>query len=213
MFELAEENVIFFKQLVKNPLKTGAVMPSSEALAEFITRYLDVSNIDYVVELGAGTGRLTQAILDAGLSPEKLVVIEIDPTFVSYLKKKFPQLMIIQGDASNMDHFLPLEILGKVNVVVSGIPLINLSSDFIKRLCTSCFGIMQEDGYMLQFTYGPVSSIPAKELGLEKKRLGHVMQNVPPAFVWRYQKTKTPKEDLLSPKKNRFRKFKEKFLA
>lgn len=183
-----DEHILFLKRVVRNPRALGAVMPSSQALSKFICNHVNLTSTDPIIELGAGTGRFTKALLEQGCDPSRLYLVELDKELCEYLRKNFPKVHVIQGDATSLQTLLPTEIIGKVLTVISGIPLINLSEAVLESLVLSCFSITQEGGELLQFTYGPLSPLPAKRLGLHKEKLGYVLQNFPPAVVWKYQK-------------------------
>lgn len=188
----------------------GAIAPSSQMLAKFMCKHVQI-NDGYVVEIGAGTGRLTQSLLQSGIPEGKLIIVELDLVLYQFLKRRFPNLNVIHGDATQLAHLLPPDVVKNISTIISGIPLINLPSQIVKQLCLSCFEVLKDDGILLQFTYRPTSPIPAKELGLHKKRLGHVFFNIPPATVWRYQKHENPYVHEGATIK-RLRKFRKKIL-
>lgn len=183
-----DESLLFLRLLLKNPKMLGAVVPSSAALANFMCRNIVILEDEYIVEIGAGTGRFSQALLNIGISPERIFLVEVDPEMCRFLKKNLPMVNVIEGDAAQLGQLLPKHIIGKVKTVISGIPLINLSPLVQKQIAESCFQVLSEQGNMLQFTYGPTSPLSAKKLGLKKKRLGHVLFNLPPAVIWSYTK-------------------------
>lgn len=184
-----KERALFFKQLVKNPRSLGAVMPSSKALGEFISRQLRIVPGSYFVEIGAGTGSLTQALLRAGIEPKCLYVVELDPYLSAFLKTRLPEdVHVMTGDARDLEHLLPAHVLGCVEAVISGIPMVNLNAQTQWDLIQASFRVMREGGDFLQFTYSPLSPLPAKKMGLDQKRVGHVFKNFPPATVWRYSR-------------------------
>ena len=188
----SKENVIFFKSLLKSPLKTGAFFPSSKNLAHSISIFVDIPGEDeYVVELGAGTGRVTEAILSRGVPEAKLIVFEMQPSLVKFLKKKFPYTTVIEGNVADMMKLLPQQVIGKVSTVVSGIPMVNLRFHEQQAIVKSCKDVMKEDGALLQFTYRPGSPLPSNRLGLRQHYLGHVLMNMPPAAIWQYTNTKS----------------------
>lgn len=188
-FHKHDENLLFFKRLLKNPASVGAVVPSSVALANFIGRHAQWSKDEYVVELGAGTGRFTQALINHGVPLNKIIAVEVDPELASFLRKKFPSLTVIEGDATQLEHLLPEHVVGQVSTVVSGIPMVNMPKDVLCAIVKSAFSTLIAQGIFLQFTYGPVSPLPARKLGLAKKRLGHILLNFPPATVWAYKRS------------------------
>jgi phosphatidylethanolamine/phosphatidyl-N-methylethanolamine N-methyltransferase len=186
-----DEKILFFKRLLKNPVSMGAVVPSSLALANFICRHVKWAPGEFVVELGAGTGRFTQALINHGLPEAQLIAVELDPELAQYLRQKFPKLTVIEGDATQVENLLPDHIRGKVRTVLSGIPMVNMPKEVLSAIVQSSFAALIEQGVFLQFTYGPMSPLPARSLGLEKKRLGHILFNFPPATVWSYKRANT----------------------
>ena len=183
-----DENMLFWRRFLKNPRHLGAIAPSSRALGNFICRHLDVEADDWIVEIGAGTGRFTQALLNNGIQPNRLIVVELDPELCRFLKAHFPNVTVIQGDASQLSSVLPIHVIGHVKTVVSGIPLVSVPPLIRDMIVTSCFEVLKENGQMLQFTYSPISPVPTRRLGLRKRCLGRVLMNMPPAVVWSYER-------------------------
>ena len=99
-----------------------------------------------------------------------------------------PLVNVIQGDAAHLGQILPPHVLGKVHRIVSGLPMINIPQPIRAQILESCFEIMAPGGAYLQYTYSPRSSIDAEAYHLNKKRLGTVFLNIPPATVWQYTK-------------------------
>jgi phosphatidylethanolamine/phosphatidyl-N-methylethanolamine N-methyltransferase len=206
-----DENLLFFKRLLKNPASVGAVVPSSLALSRFMCQHVEChSKEEFVVEIGAGTGRFTQALLNQGLLVSQIIAVELDSELANFLRNRFPELIVIEGDATQLEKLLPSYVLGKVRTVISGIPMVNMPKDVQKEIVRSAFSILTDGGKFLQFTYGPVSPIPARSLGLVKKRLGHIFLNFPPATVWGYERVNTKtgerqKKDLVKSIKSKFK--------
>jgi phosphatidylethanolamine/phosphatidyl-N-methylethanolamine N-methyltransferase len=183
-----KENVIFFKSLLRSPLKTGAFFPSSKNLALSISSFVDIPDEDeYIVELGAGTGRLTSAILARGVPGSQLIVLEMQPSLAKFLNKNFPQITVIEGNAADLASVLPPKVIGKITTVVSGIPMVNLRFREQQEIVKACQSVMKIDGSLLQFTYRPGSPLPSNKLGLGQRYLGHVLMNMPPAAIWEYK--------------------------
>lgn len=180
------ENLLFLKRLIKNPRSLGAIVPSSKSLARFICRHIDYREGDYIVEIGAGTGSFTRALLHAGVPVSKLIVLELDKELAHYLQVNFPSVHVIQGNATALETLIPEAVIGRVRTIVSGIPMVNLPKQIQKQIIDSCFRILGDDGGILQFTYGTSSPIPAQSFGIFAHKLGHVLQNFPPATIWRY---------------------------
>ena len=81
------------------PLHMGAVMPSSKLLARTMAEYVDVHATGPVVELGPGTGAITNALIEHGVDQKRLVLVEYNPGFCALLRDRYPQAKVVQGDA------------------------------------------------------------------------------------------------------------------
>ena len=142
----------------------------------------------YVLELGPGTGCLTKSLLEAGVPKERLLVVELDKELCTYLGNSMPDLNVIHGNACDLTKILPKDVIGNISTVISGIPMTTLSAKIQGQIIDACFAVMGKNGEMLQYTYRPISPIPAAKLGLSKQRIGMTFKNLPPATVWRYQR-------------------------
>src|SRR5205823_1114330 len=116
----------FARSLLRNPLAIGAVAPSSPRLSNLIASRVN-STSSSVLELGAGTGSITGALLKQGIEPERLFLIERDPSLVAYLRDRFPGVRVRCGDAVYASHILSSESVGQVKTVVSSLPIRNLA--------------------------------------------------------------------------------------
>lgn len=187
-----QESILFLKCLFKNPKSLGAIVPSSRKLGEFICQHVECLEEEYILEVGAGTGRFTQALLESGVPPHQLVVIELDPELTIFLKQRFPNILVIQGSAADLSHILPDKVQGKIRTIVSGIPMVNLKRDVQKSIMDSCFSSALPNAHFLQFTYRPIVPIPAKDFNLQYCHLGTVFFNFPPATVWKFWGSSSP---------------------
>ncbi|MSO71418.1 MAG: hypothetical protein EXQ88_05325 [Alphaproteobacteria bacterium] len=181
----------FFLLWLRKPVGLGAALPSGGPLARAMAREIDTATPGAVVELGGGTGVITQALLDAGIAPEDLIVIEREPELFTILRKRFPQLAVIKADARDLAGVLRAHGITRVKAVASGLPLLNIPDPICQQIVAQAFAAMGSDGIYLQYTYGPTSPLPLrlqKPLGLEGKRVSWVPMNLPPASVWRYRK-------------------------
>ena len=179
---------LFLSRALRNPRRLGAVAPSSRHLGALLAKYARFDDHSPIVELGGGSGSITRALIRGGIDPARIYVIEIEPELANYLKAALPLVNVIQGNATDLPHILPPDIIGKVHRVVSGLPMINIPQAVRGQIIESCFQIMAPEGAYLQYTYSPRSSINAKAFQLNKKRLGTVFLNLPPATIWGYTK-------------------------
>lgn len=181
----------FFRSWLDNPAIAGAVSPSGPFLARMMARYVDPLKTGPVVELGPGTGAITEALLQRGIAPGRLYLVEFDPGFCALLKRRFPGVHVIRGDAYNLTEALGTRLRRAPAAIVSSLPL--LLKPEIQRLAllADAFHCMIPDGCFVQFTYGPLSPIPrdkASALDFHVEASPQVWWNLPPARVWIYRR-------------------------
>lgn len=174
----------FTAELVRHPRTVGAICPSGPKLAARMASLIPEGN-GLVVEIGAGTGSVTKAILDRGIAPERLVIIERSPAFCHILRKKFPSLNIIQGDASLLGELLPKN--APVDAVVSSLPLMSLPSGVRASILRQIHSVIQHHGCVIQFTYALWSPSPFQRVGCTRDRHAVVVRNMPPAKLERFR--------------------------
>lgn len=177
---------LFFKRWLANPLQMGSVIPSSPSLCRRIAALVRRAEDEVVVELGAGTGVISRALLAAGVPASKLVVVEIVPDMADHLRTALPGVNVIQGDAFELPKALPQWMHGKVGTAICGIPLVLLPLEQQKRFVAAVEAVAPGAGFLL-YTYCITSPLPYKKLGLTAKREAWTPMNFPPASVWRYQ--------------------------
>lgn len=186
------DQVLFFRSWISNPLQVSAFAPSSRSLARLITREITPAEAP-VIELGPGTGVFTQALLDRGLPASSLVLLESGEEFAAILRKRFPGVRVVTGDASRLATFeLPLE--QPAGAVVSGLPLLSMTPRRILGTLSGAFARMRPDGRYYQFTYGPSCPAPRAildRLDLKAERIGGTVRNLPPANVYRISRRDT----------------------
>ena len=145
----------------------------------------------HVVELGAGTGEVTKALLAAGIAPERLALIERDPELAIFLRRHFPGPRIIEGDAVRLPRLLADNGIERVSVVVSSLPLLSLPAEIVKGIVEGVFQALPRGAALVQFTYGPTPPVPRglrQSLRLVGARGHRIWRNVPPAVVWTFRR-------------------------
>jgi phosphatidylethanolamine/phosphatidyl-N-methylethanolamine N-methyltransferase len=181
----------FLARWLRSPRHIGAIAPSSRYLARAIARQIPRAALASgapVVELGGGTGSITQGLLEAGLSPERLFVIERDQRLTELLCHRFPGVTVLCGDAEAMPTLLAPFGVSNAAAVVSGLPLLLFSDAARAHLIESAFSLLGTGGPFIQFTYGAKSPVPSHLHSLAARRNALVLRNVPPAFVWTYRR-------------------------
>lgn len=174
----------FIKGWIRNPLAMGALAPSSKSLAKLMAR--DIAAGSRVLELGAGTGTVTEALLATGVAPEDLYLVERERQFVKILQRRFPRCHVVAADALELD--LPSGTEGGFDFIVSGLPLLCFSPDKRYRILQGALRLLKPRGHFHQFTYAgrcPIDKDLRALLRIDSTLLGIAPLNLPPGFVYR----------------------------
>lgn len=176
---------MFFRRWIANPLQMGSVVPSSATLCHCIVRHTTLAPDEAVLELGAGTGVISRALLRSGIPAGQLIVVEIVPEMAAHLRQALPGALVIEGDARSLPQLVPAEFLGRIGTVVCGIPLVLLPVREQRRFIDAIEAVAPGRGF-LHFSYCATSPLPARRHGLAARREAWTPLNFPPASVWRY---------------------------
>jgi phosphatidylethanolamine/phosphatidyl-N-methylethanolamine N-methyltransferase len=176
---------LFLRRWLTNPLQMGAVVPSSRALCWRIVRQIRRTEDEAVLELGAGTGVISQALLAGGLPANRLIVVEIVAEMAAHLRRTLPDVEVIQGDARRLPDLIPRRWHGQIGTVVCGIPLVLLPLGMQRRFIDAIEAVAPGRGF-LHYSYCITSPLPWRKHGLAPRREAWTPLNFPPASVWRY---------------------------
>lgn len=183
-----KEGGVFFKQWLRAPKEMGSVLPSSKTLARALASEVAWQPGQYIVELGGGTGAITEGLIERGIPKDRLIVIEYVSDLFEFLKGRFPESNVIQGDATRLNEILHRQGIEEIGTVVSGLPMVGMPLPFKRAIVEQGFKVLKGQGHMIQYSYSPLSPVPAKDLGIKSEIAQFVFRNVPPAFVWKYTK-------------------------
>jgi phosphatidylethanolamine/phosphatidyl-N-methylethanolamine N-methyltransferase len=183
-----DDEVRFFRSWMEKPLAMGAVTPSGKALARTMAGYVDPAIPGPIIELGPGTGPVTEALVTRGIDPSRLVLVEFNPHFCRLLRERYPTATIVQGDAYGLRHLLTSLIQEPAAAVVSGLPLFTKPLQTRLRLLYEAFALMSQGAPFIQFTYAAVSPIPKSHDRVNAQASERIWNNFPPARVWVYRK-------------------------
>ena len=180
----------FLKTWIDNPLGTGAVSPSGRFLARSMARAVDPASSGPVIELGPGTGPVTEALIERGIAPSRLVLVEFEPHFCRLLARRYDGVRIVQGDAYRLAETLRDELGEPAAAIVSGLPLRTRPERDRLALLADAFTLLAPGAPFVQFTYGIASPMP-RHFGygphFQAEVSGPVWLNLPPARVWVYR--------------------------
>src|ERR1700730_5390874 len=150
-----DDEVRFIRSWMEKPLLTGAVMPSGRPLARAMAKFVDPNLPGQVIELGPGTGAVTAALVERGIEPSRMVLVEFNPTFCGLLRTRYPEATILEGDAYGLKRHTLL--CDPAAAVVSGLPLVTKHLKIRLRLLTDAFALLTPGAPFVQITYALAS--------------------------------------------------------
>lgn len=180
------DNMHFLRGMSANPRSVASLFPSSQALARRIAAQVDPSKPGPVLELGPGTGAVTAALLERGVDPHRLLLVECDGDFVRLLRKRFPGVRVRLADALSIEDHLPRGS-EPACAIVSGLPLLNLSVPVRERLIEDCLSKLAPGAPLIQLSFGWRPPV-AKSSKWAVRSAGVALRNLPPATVWVYSR-------------------------
>jgi phosphatidylethanolamine/phosphatidyl-N-methylethanolamine N-methyltransferase len=178
------DNLRFLRALVTNPKSIGAIFPSSPALAQAIARQIDPA-AGPVLEIGPGTGVVSEAILARGVPPQNLTLLEYDEEFARHLAARLSGVHVLQGDAFDLERTLGAR--PPFGAIVSCLPLLNRPVTQRLAFMDGLAARLLPGAPLIQFSYGLHAPVVPPD-GFAVTCTAYVMANLPPAKVWVYRK-------------------------
>jgi len=186
-----KENLQFLQAFLKNPLKVGAIAPSSPDLVARMLDGIKADDENIVLELGVGTGAVTKFLRDIVPSKDSYLGIELDGDLVRSLNRNFPDMNIIRGNAADAYSIHHQTGLGKVRYVVCCLPFVSLPKEISESVLSEIEKFMDEGCELRIFQYAHGYFLPPaiKLREMLQNRYGKsrrsqlVLKNVPPAFT------------------------------
>jgi phosphatidylethanolamine/phosphatidyl-N-methylethanolamine N-methyltransferase len=182
-----DDEMQFIRSWIEKPLSTGAVMPSSKALARTMARHVDPHASGPVIELGPGTGPVTEALVKQGVDPARLILVEFNSDFCRLLRARYPAATVVQGDAYRLRRLLTTYVTEPVAAVVSSLPLMTKPLRTRLRLISDVMALLTPNAPFVQFTYAMVPPLPKALSGITAQASELIWLNLPPARVWVYR--------------------------
>ncbi len=182
-----EDEARFLRSWFERPLVTGAVTPSGKMLARTMASYADPSVPGPVIELGPGTGPVTEALIRRGFEQERLILVEFNPDFCALLRRRFPRTTVIRGDAYSIRETLGGLVTEPCAATISSLPLFTKPLEKRLELLQDAHDVMHPDTPFVQFTYAVVPPMPARSTSYTATPSERIWRNMPPARVWVYR--------------------------
>ena len=184
----------FVRGWLRDPVGVGLPFPSSPSTARRLAEAALEAAISSgpILELGAGTGSVTAALIDAGCSLQRIVAVEHDAELCRALEQRFPGLAVLEGDALELGALLEAAKLSSVAVVICGLPMRAIPSDAATRCYRDAFEAMPRGGAIIQYTYGLRPPVDPRTVSpkVEATFVGREWRNFPPMGIWRYSRAR-----------------------
>jgi len=182
---------VFFALWLQKPLRIAAAKPSGARLADAVARCIDLTRPGPVLELGAGTGSLTRGLVRAGCRPERIVALESEPALVAVLRRAFPAVTVIEGDATRIGDYLAGGV-ERFAAVVSSLPIKWFSVEAQHAVVRPCLDLLGPGGRFFQLTNAFTSPLAIDHLGIAGQEVARVWFNLLPTQIWAYSKRAIP---------------------
>lgn len=185
------ENWVFFKQWLKNPTRLGTFLPIQESFARLtVQKLIQKYNLDpqklNVLELGAGTGRLTKLLIQAGF--KSVTAVELDGTLSDFLNERFKNESSFQGclniDAADLDKYVSPK---SMDIVISVIPFMYVPLEKRIQIVDVAFKALKDDGVFWHVCYTPYASM-FKMYHIDIKKQFTKWLHIPIGFVFDFRK-------------------------
>jgi phosphatidylethanolamine/phosphatidyl-N-methylethanolamine N-methyltransferase len=178
---------LFLQEWLNSPRQIGAIAPSSRNLATAMARWLPLDSDAHILELGPGTGSVTEALFERGLREDRLIAIEKSPKLADLLRARFPRARIITGDAFQLDKLIRGHA-DQIGAVFSSLPLLNFEPHTADNLAKKIRALLPTGGKLVQYSYHLGNRQPKAAAHFRFVASKCVWLNLPPARVSVYQK-------------------------
>ncbi|MEJ2867619.1 methyltransferase domain-containing protein [Actinomycetospora sp. OC33-EN08] len=188
----ARDLLTFVSSAVRSPGVIGAVAPSGRALCDLLASVAPADVPSTVVELGPGTGVVSQALRRRLPPGSRHVAVELDRSMVGLLRRNLPWLEVLPGDAKDLQELLADVGIDHVDAVVSGLPWTLFSRDAQRAIMDQVNRVLVPGGVFTTFAYAHVMNLPTQRRFRELLQESFdevsvtpiVWRNVPPALAY-----------------------------
>jgi phosphatidylethanolamine/phosphatidyl-N-methylethanolamine N-methyltransferase len=181
------ESLLFLGKFLRHGTAIASLAPSSPWLSRATVRNVDWARAKVLIELGAGTGPITQELVNRARDDCKLIVLERDPDFVRVLRDRFeprPNLEIIGGDVRDLPEMLRDRGIDRVDNVISGLPVPSFPKELQRDLFRNVARILDPAGTYNQITELPWVYLRFYRTFFDEVRFAFEPRNIPPAGAY-----------------------------
>lgn len=182
------DRTLFLQEFLKNPSQVASIIPSSSFLERRIVTLSEIWTAHTVVELGAGIGGTTKAILAAMLPDAKLLSVEINPHFCTLLNHVSDERLIVHcGSAQEIRAALSRYGLSAPDVVISGIPFSTIKRRTASLILAEIASVLTPGGRFVAYQVSnQVNELSRPLLGPARVEVEFL--NIPPLRLYRWDK-------------------------
>lgn len=181
--------------MLREPLKTGAIAPSSKYLAKEILRHFPKNDNKVVVEFGAGTGAITKRIHER-MDEQKYLGFELNGEFIDHLQQRLPEMEVCQASAESFLGELKKRDMDAPSLIVSGLPWALFPDELQESILSATIDGLEDGGVFSTFAYAHALKLKQAQRFAEK--LNHhfddvkvsrvIWRNLPPAVIYHCRK-------------------------
>jgi len=182
-----KSNILFFRKFLRHGITIASVWPSSRWLARATIREVNFAQAKVIVELGAGTGPITEAVVRRLQPHTRFLAIERDADFARILRERFrdrPNMEIIHADVRDLDTILKTRGIAEVDYFVSGLPTPSLPVGVRRRLMASIRRYLTAEGVFSNITEVPWYYWRYYNKVFQDVNFQFVARNMPPGGVY-----------------------------
>lgn len=188
---IGSKPIEFIKGTLRNPSMVGSIIPSSKYLAREFTRGVEVAEDAAVLELGPGTGPITEHLHGEMDDPSLYVGIERDPEYVDLLQRRFPEMTFVEGSAADMVEHLEAAGFEGADVIISALPFSTLPQHVMAEIYDGLEELMEAGTQFRTVQYAhawPMASAERFRRHMNRMFGQHtrspiVWRNVPPGYI------------------------------
>ena len=187
--EKFDDELKFFKGWIDKPKAVGSIVPTSSITARRMASIIDTTSGLPVLEVGPGTGVITRAILGRGVKPQNLYAVEYSHDFVRHLRRSYPGVNVIEGDAFDLDDDAWRRCAAWSSTASS--PACRCSTFRCRSRVAYLEDLLDripQGRPVVQLTYGPKSPVPPGLGDYTVEHFDFVLRNIPPTQLWIYRR-------------------------
>lgn len=162
-------------------------MPSGHDLVTAMAAQVDLREPGPVIELGSGTGAITDALIKHGIDQNRLILIESHQSFYDDLQKRFPDARCFCDDAYDIETLAKRNFFPKAAAIMSGLPLRTQSLKRKRAFIESALRLLRPGAPLIQFSYGLSPPVEEHQIAATLIAAETIWKNIPPARIWVYK--------------------------